>query len=352
MNREPESVVAGVGPKGSAATRVVQALDQDRWAEFVARHPDGSIFHTPEMHRVFAETLNHRPGLWATVDEAGEVRALMTPVAIGSLRGPVRALAIRLVAFAGPLVAAGPDSSAAFGTLLRTYQGTRRTALFTEFRNHADTATLTSSLAACGFRHERHLNFLIDLTPTPEELWRRVASNARRNIRNARRLGVVVREAGDQSEIAAGYELLRAVYKRIQVPLPDRSLFTAAHRILGPLGRFKALLAYVDDRPIGILTLLMYRKAVYYWYTGTLREYARYRAGDLLVWHAIESARAEGYFLLDFGGAGRPGEPYGVRDFKAKYGGRLVDFGRDVWVPSPVRLRLATVGYTLTRRFL
>jgi hypothetical protein len=41
-----------------------------------------------------------------------------------------------------------------------------------------------------------------------------------------------------------------------------------------------------------------------------------------------------------------------VRDFKAKYGGRLVDFGRDTWVPAPVRLRVATLGYEKVRRFL
>jgi hypothetical protein len=47
-----------------------------------------------------------------------------------------------------------------------------------------------------------------------------------------------------------------------------------------------------------------------------------------------------------------PNQPYGVRDFKAKYGGRLVDFGREVWVPSSLRLRIAKAGYEATRRFL
>jgi serine/alanine adding enzyme len=353
MIRAPDPVVVDGGSRGFPATRVVQVLDEDRWAKFVAQHPDGSIFHTPEMHRVFAETLHHRPSVWATVDDDGAVHALVTPVSITTLGGTSGAFTARLVSFAGPLVADGPGSGAALGTLLRVYQRrTRRSALFTEFRNHADTTGVVSSLAACGFRHEPHLNFLIDLTPAREQLWIRIRPSARRNIRNARRLGVTVEVARTADQIDAGYELLRSVYKRIRVPLPDRSLFAAAHRILGPLARFKALLAYHDGRPIGVLTLLMYKSIVYYWYTATLREYARYRAGDLLVWDAIESGHEEGYSALDFGGAGRPDEPYGVRDFKAKFGGRLVDFGRDVWVPSPIRLRLATAGYGLVRRFL
>jgi serine/alanine adding enzyme len=70
------------------------------------------------------------------------------------------------------------------------------------------------------------------------------------------------------------------------------------------------------------------------------------------VWQAITDGKASGCTTLDFGGAGRPDEPYGVRDFKAKYGGQLVDFGRDVWSSAPVRLRLSRGGYSLARRFL
>lgn len=73
------------------------------------------------------------------------------------------------------------------------------------------------------------------------------------------------------------------------------------------------------------MSLLLYKDVVYYWYTGTLREYAGHRAGDLLVWQAITDGKASGCTTLDFGGAGRPDEPYCVRDFEAEYGGQLVD---------------------------
>lgn len=333
--------------------RVVHALPRDQWSTFVENHPQGSIFHTPEMFSVFALARNHRPTLGATIDKDGEIRALMTPVAITTLGGPLRALTTRMIGFGGPLVAPGSDGCDALMVLLRSFQRhTGRSALFTELRNLADTSDLQPILAASGFRHERHLNFLVDLTPDGEALWQGVKSSARRNVQKARRLGVTVTEAQNADDIAAGDHVLRDVYSRIQVPLPDQSLFDAAHRELGPIGRFRMLLAKADDRTIGVLTLLFHKHVAYYWYTGTLRESAEYRAGDLLVWHAIELARSQGCRVLDFGGAGKPDEPYGVRDFKAKYGGCLVDFGRDTWVPSPTRLRLATMSYEKMRRFL
>jgi CelD/BcsL family acetyltransferase involved in cellulose biosynthesis len=336
---------------GDQACRVVRTLDEGPWSAFVEGHPAGSIFHTPEMHRVFAETRHHAPAVWATIDAAGEIRALIAPVQIATVGGPLRVLTTRTVSFSGPLVAPGGRGS--LEGLLRAYQrGSPRTAVFTEFRNPTDVSDLAPVLAAVGFRHEPHLNFLVDLTPSEDDLWRRISPSARRNVQKAHRLGVLIDEVADPSGIAAGYEVLRDVYRRIRVPLPDRSLFDTAFRILGPLGRFRVFLARLDGRVVGALTLLLYKDLVTYWYTGTLRGYATYRAGDLLAWHAIEFGHSRGYRSLDFGGAGRPDEPYGVRDFKAKFGGRLVDFGRDVWVRAPLRMRLAKAGYERMRGFL
>ncbi len=171
-------------------------------------------------------------------------------------------------------------------------------------------------------------------------------------MQKARRSGVTIEEATDPAAIGDAYEVLRDVYHRIQVPLPDRSLFDASARILGPLGMFSMLLARWEGQTIGVLCLLRYRGVVTYWYTGTLREHATVRAGDLLAWHAISSEAAAGNRVFDFGGAGRPDEPYGVRDFKAKYGGELIEPGRATWTPSPRRYRATTAAYELVRRFL
>jgi len=40
-------------------------------------------------------------------------------------------------------------------------------------------------------------------------------------------------------------------------------------------------------------------------------------------------------------GAGKPDEGYGVRDFKAKFGGELVEHGRFIHINQPV---LYTIG--------
>ena len=72
----------------------------------------------------------------------------------------------------------------------------------------------------------------------------------------------------------------------------------------------------------------------------------------MLTWGILEWGAKNGYSLYDFGGAGKPDEKYGVRDFKAKFGGELVNFGRNICVHSPRLLKISKLGYQLLRRFL
>ena len=114
----------------------------------------------------------------------------------------------------------------------------------------------------------------------------------------------------------------------------------------------RIFLAHADGVEMGVMTLLLYKDTMIYWYSGTLREYAAHRPGDFLVWHALEWGNRNGFRVLDFGGAGKPSEVYGVRDFKAKFGGELVNYGRNISVHAPWALQLSKAGYRLARRFL
>jgi len=305
------------------------------------------------MFEVFARTRGFNPALWAVTNKNGEARALLLPVNVTILGGALYPLTTRAVAYGSVLSTPGDEGHEALALLLRTYrQQMKGRLLFTELRNLSEVGDSGTILGQQGFAYEEHLNFLIDLTRPPQQIWRSVRPNARRNIEKARRSGVVVEEVATSEEMTPAHAILRDVYKRIRIPLPDRSLFDTALEVLRPKGMLRLLLAKVDGRPIGALTLLLYRGVIYYWYTGTLREFASCRAGDFLVWHTLEWGAQNGFHTFDFGGGGRPDEEYGVRDFKAKFGGQLVNFGRNRCVHAPIRLRLSQGGYQLLRRFL
>lgn len=334
--------------------RIVQEIEETAWRDFVDENECGNIFHTPEMIRVFSQAEGFQPEVWAALEDNNRIAALFLPIHNTVLDRPfLRQLTTRSVLYGGVLCTSAPRGRIALNLLLRAYnQRMMNRVLFTEVRNLVDMNSNQPILEQNGFAYEEHLNFLIDLNRPRQAVWKAVRSNAQRNIRKAQKSGVVIEEVEDAGGVTAAYDILEQVYKRIQVPLPHLSLFQATFEVLRPKEMVKILLAKIDDKTIGALTLLIYKGVVIYWYTGALREYSSYRANDLLVWQALEWACEQGYHTFDFGGAGKPDEEYGVRDFKAKFGGCLVNYGRNIHIHAPLRLRASQTGYQLLRRFL
>jgi serine/alanine adding enzyme len=332
---------------------VVRRLDKGQWRDFVDRNPKGNIFHTPEMFQVFARAKGHQPTLWAVTDSgSGQVLALLLPVQITLMDGLLRRLTTRAVAYGSVLCAPGSEGEEALAMLLQAYrQEAKGDALFTELRNLSDLGGLQSILNANGFVYKDHLDYLIDLDRPPEAVLQSIGRRTRKKIRRALRQGQVVIEEANQSEqVVLCYGLLKRTYAVAKVPLADRSLFEAAFDVLHPRGMIKFLLARVDDFYVAGSAELVYKDIIYGWYGGMDRTYSDYIPNELLLWHIFEWGTKNGYKVYDFGGAGKPDEEYGVRDFKAKFGGKLVCYGRNTLVHAPGMLTISKWGYQVYQK--
>ncbi len=334
------------------AITIVRQLDVERWRDFVDNHPSGNIFHTPEMFQVFEQAKGHCPALWAAVDSGERVLALLLPVKITLMGGPLRRLTTRAVAYGSVLCEPGPMGEEALAVLLRTYvRQTGGEVLFTELRNLSDQRRIQAVLSDCGFVYEDHLNYLIDLDRPVDQIFQSIGARTRKHIRRALRRGeVVIEEIKEREQIAACYDLLRRTYQTARVPLADRSLFEAAFDVLHPKGMVRFTLARVGQVPVATSVELLYKDTAYAWYGGVDRAYKSCRPGEFLTWHILQWSAENNYKIYDFGGAGKPDEKYGVRDFKAKFGGELVCYGRNTFIHSPFRLFLSKLGYGVYRR--
>jgi serine/alanine adding enzyme len=336
------------------ALRIVSSLDERNWRYFVENHPKSNVFHTPEMFQVFARVKGHRPTLWAVEGEDAQILALLLPVEIALKDGPLRRLTTRAVAYGSVLADPSRAGEEALELLLRIYkQKVGHEALFTELRNLSDLSVVQPILNVCGFAYEDHLNYLIDLGRPVEEVMQSIGRRTRKKIRRGLREGaVVVEEVADPSKIATCYELLERTYEAARVPLADRSLFEAAFDVLYPLSMVKFWLVWVGETCVATSVELLFKDVVYGWYGGVDRNYSDYVPGELLMWHLLQWSVENNYRVYDFGGAGKPDEEYGVRDFKAKFGGELVCFGRNTCVHSPGLLRLSELGYRVYRNLI
>jgi len=336
------------------SSSIVRQLDGIQWRRFVDQHPQSNIFHTPEMYEVFKQTKGHRPTLWAAVDSGNYPLALLLPVEISLFDGLLQKLTTRAVVYGGVLAAPSADGKQALQDLLQTYiQNSENYVIFTEVRNLSDTRVERSVLIDCGFSYEDHLNFLVDLNHSPEAVLQGIGKRTRKKIRSSLRKGeLIIEEIKQDDQVKLCYDLLEKTYARAKVPLADYSLFEAAFDALHSKGMIKFLLAYVGDVCVGTSVELLFKDKIYGWYGGSDRRYSKYYPNEMLMWHILNWGAQNRYNVYDFGGAGKPGEEYGVRNFKAKFGGNLVNFGRFVYVHAPNQLILSKFGYRFYRRFL
>ena len=340
---------------------IVNSLDENVWLDFITRHPQGNIFHTPEMFQVFAQTKGYRPVLQAAINENCEILALMLPVHITLMNGVLSLLTTRAIVYGSVLCTSDRQGIQALVTLLSTYTRTaKHRVLFTELRNLADLTRLQEVFTQNGFLYSDHLDYLIDLNGTPEQVLQNIGPRTRKHIRQGLRRGnVQINLLTERSQLIKWYELVSKTYREAHVPLADFSLFKAAYDILQPKGMVQFWLGRIGTKYVVASAELVYKDVIYGWYSGVDRAFAVEQPGEMLMWHVLSWGAQNGYKIYDFGGAGKPGEVYGVRDFKAKFGGELVCFGRNTCVHGPLLLRLSTLGYrilisrfTMGRRFL
>lgn len=326
--------------------------DEAIWQHFVAQDAQSTIFCTPEMARVFRKTRKNSPEVWGAFSSAGELLALLplTRVAFFA-RLPILT---RAVAYGGVAFRPDAEGRAALEELLRTYvHAARSQTLFTELRHLADRDAVQSTLGAHNFVYEDHLDYLIDLAKSEEALLQSFGPSARKHLRRAlRQQEVTVEAVTSREQVQVCYQLIQRSYQAAHVPLADDSLFMATFAVLHPLQKVKFWLAWVDGHAVASSVELLHKDTVYGWYSGIDRDYGRFLPGEVLMWHILKWSAANGYRVYDFGGGGRPDEAYPVRNFKAKFGGRLVCFGRNLHAHHPGWLWLSRVGYHLLHRWL
>lgn len=335
--------------------KITTQIDRDKWSEFVSRHPDGNIFQSPELFDVFAHTHGYRPIAAAAVDDKGNIAGIVSAVIQEHSPGIFRRLSTRAVAWGGPLINVNGkgnytrEHDAVLQTLLDHYDRLAGTsAIYSEYRNFRDQQNEKKLFQHSGYQYEDHLNILVDLTKSEEQLWKEIDHRRRNCIRRAQKEGTLFKDLTphiDVTEIDQIYNILDNVYRKAKIPLAHISLFQYAADILGKKDMIRFFGALNNGKIIGTLVALCYKDTIYDWYAGSSREYYHKYPNDLLPWNVFLWGKEKGYKIFDFGGAGKPGKPSGVRDYKKKFGGTFVDFGRYSKVHKPLLMKVAETGF-------
>lgn len=329
-----------------------RAFDKRKWVDFLNSHPSGNIFHSPEIVDLYNSTLKREPIVIACFNELKEFSGILVAEVQKEYSGLLGILTARAIVMGGPLV---KDNNPEVALLLLKEFDTicRKKVVFSQFRNLWETNEINSAFLSLNYIFEEHLNFIFDLTKSEDILWSNIHPTRRKQINRGlkRELIPSIQDELTSEDFDKCIEILNMVYKDAKLPCPSKEYFDNAYRVLSKPGYLKMAVVKFEQHIVGFRFFLCYGNLLYDWYAGSLAEHHDKYPNDILPWEVIRWGVENKYKIFDFGGAGKPNIPYGVRDYKLKFGGHLVNFGRFEKIHKPFIYLIAKAGFSIWKLF-
>lgn len=325
----------------------ISQINPQQWDELARTVRTASWFQTCEAADFFAQIPEELRTVVCAVEEDGILQGVMVAYVTWNGGSIGRHFTRRAIVNGGPMIREDISEAALELLLSSLKEQLHRQAIFVEIRNFADYSRWKAVFERCGFVYEQHLNFIADISEEAAIL-SNMSESRRRQIRKALDAGAHIEEAHSEEEVKSFYRILHQLYvKKVHTPLFSEEFFLRFYR--GGYGRY--LLVKHEDQVIGgIMCPMQAGQTIYEWYVcGADEENKDLYPSVVATYAAMKYGSSSGCRIFDFMGAGKPNEEYGVRNFKARFGGKLVDYGRFQLICSPVRYKFGALGVKLLR---
>ncbi|MBN1227068.1 MAG: peptidoglycan bridge formation glycyltransferase FemA/FemB family protein [Deltaproteobacteria bacterium] len=314
------------------------------WRSFLLEN----IFASPFQSEAFYDFINSVDQFSSdvfTIEENNNYTSLAV-VVLQKEKGLKSFLTRRAVIYGGPLLKPGNRQSLkSLLVSIKKYYGNR--IIYLEVRNYFDYSQHIETYESIGFTYNPWVNFWLK-TDNLEKMQSGMSNSRLRQVKKAIRSGVQWHEAKNENEIQSFFSILNRLYKqKIKKPLPPEAFFL--NFFLQSVGKY-LLVTYKGDIIGGIMCALIQGKAIYeYYICGLDNEYKDQYPSVMATWAAMEYAWLTGIKYLDFMGAGNPDQHYGVREFKARFGGKKVEYGRFLYKTNSTLFSLGKLGLRILK---
>jgi lipid II:glycine glycyltransferase (peptidoglycan interpeptide bridge formation enzyme) len=318
--------------------------------QFYKDHPDSHFFQSGFFYKFIEGIENYTPLLLIYEDENEKIRGSLLAVIQRENNKFLRYLSSGIIIRGGPLIDHSDNTKAILHDLLAyLIHLTKKQAILIQFRNFSDLQDDSMIFNNLKFKFHEHQN-LITETKNENAVWNNLSKSRKRQISKSIKNGASVVEEPTIEEFREFYSILIDLYqKKIHKPLPPWLFFQKFFDQIknSSLGIIH-LIRYKEAIIGGILCPVSKRKMVHEWYVcGLDKEYSTQGIypSVLATWSAIKYAAKNNFPAFDFMGLGNPKNKYGVRDFKLRFGGILVNYGRFQRINNYPMYAIASIGY-------
>lgn len=322
-------------------------IDPQQWSELVQSSPTATWFQTNEAYR-FYQSVSGMQAFAYGVAEEGRLVGVIVGFTTQSTNAIQQYFTKRAIIYGGPLLDVYISNNV-LSTLLKTVvQNIALNPIYIETRNFNDYSQWKEIFNINGFNYQKHLDYLINTTSI-ELAQSNIGKHRWRYIRLSMRDGAQIVEHPTIEQVRAFYSILQDLYRtKVKTPLWSWEFFERLYHT----EHARYILVELDGQIVGgTACVCLPGKAVYEWYACGLDNCRNdIRPLSVAIWGEMQYAAENGYPLFDFMGAGTPDEPYGVRDFKAEFGGELVEHGRFLCVRKPLLYWIGKMGVKFLKR--
>lgn len=316
----------------------ISEKNADEWDDFLSGQPYHNIFQSGKLYTCLKDSKNYQPdGIIVRITEHNQIIGGYVIYKIKEIQGLASIFATRAVLNGGPVIKQGyehiiPDLCK---LIVQTFD---KDAIYTEIWNMFPQEQIRH-LFTTSFEHLQHLNYFIHLNRDENTLFNNISKSTKKHIKKAEKF-IKIKEVTGKHQFDLLYERLQDTYNRLNIPLISKEIFMKIYQ--AKLGLF--LLAYYENIPIASRVVLSFGNELYDWYAGDMDEYRHFYPNELLVWWTLKYGLKNHFKWFNFGGAGKPHEEYGPREFKRRFGGQLVEYGRYRHVNSNISYSLMKLG--------
>jgi hypothetical protein len=323
-------------------------IDPQQWQALIDRSPYATWFQTKEAYEFYASLPEEMTPFVYAIQRDSELRVLIVGYITREKNSIKQYFTRRAIIIGGPVIAANATEEDVKKLLYAVNNGLKGRVIYVEMRNFHDYSKWRNIFEANGFAYQPHLNFHVDTT-SKEIVDKNLGKSRKRDIRTTIREGVTPVMQPTIEQVREYYQILHTLYTtKVKTPLFSWHFFEQLYHT--EHARF--ILTEYQGRIIGgTICVELPNRALYEWFAcGEDGVYNHIYPSCYATYLGIQYAAESGCQIFDMMGAGKPDEAYGVRDFKAKFGGELVEHGRFLCIRKPLLYWIGKMGVKLLKK--
>lgn len=320
---------------------VEKNINLEKWNKLLLCSPYSNPFQTPDFYH-YINSVSCYKALVLALEVQSEYKILAV-VTLQKEKGIKGYFSRRAIIYGGLLISSESNNQVLqFIHQLQLFL--KKQAIYIEIRNSFNYFKYSDIFKEKKWKYLPYVNYQLQTyDKTPDEILKIMPYNRRREIKMTLKEGVQYYQTFDLDEINDIYKILFELYQsRVQKPLPSLSFF---QQLIN--NKQSTIFAVKHENKIigGSFCLFFPNKGIYTWYYCGLRNYHnKIFSTHIAVWAVINHAIENNLLFVDFMGAGLAHENYGVREYKAKFGGELVEHGRFLKILNPVMFGIGKLG--------